>query len=51
MARPRKGAGRRSRKSKREIKRVWSELELRPEIVIQTPAQAEQQRTAEVTPP
>jgi len=51
MARPRKGNGRRGRKAKREIKRVWSELELRPEIVIPAPAQADQQRATEVTPP
>ena len=51
MARPRKGNGRRGRKAKREIKRIWSALEFRPEIIMPAAAHVEQQRVTEVTPP
>ncbi len=50
MARPRKGNGRRGRKAKREIKRVWAELGFAPEIVIPRPAYVEQQKM-DGTPP
>lgn len=51
MARPRKGNGRRGRKAKREIKRVWAELGYVPEITIPCPAPIEHKPMTEVTPP
>ena len=48
MARQRKGNGRRGRKAKREIKRVWAELRYVPEIIFPSLALSNQRPVTEV---